>query len=858
MTYIAAELDAPSPPVIEQVAFTGEPLTAKSADHTEMIYIEKSLGEVIEQALMHSEVFRDLGGVVLRSPDTVRTNLSDSLQQTDPQFGMDAALSQFDATLSASSTFSNNDRIFNNAFFAGGTTAFQQDLHEHQIELSKRSATGSTMALRMLSEYDNNNAPANTFFNAYQSQIEGELRQPLLQGAGLEFNRIAGPGATPGVYNGVLIARSNFDITHADFEIALRDFISNVENAYWDLYLAYRELDAKKKAMEQALVLWNEAKSQASGELSNKAQEALARQQYFRLKSEVDDALSGRLLNGTQTRNGSSGGTLQGTGGVLATERRLRLMIGLPANDGTLLRPSDEAPMTQIPFHWENSLSEAMSQRPELHRQNATVKKREMELLAARNFLNPRLDAVGRYRYRGFGDDLFGAGPQIAPAPESAFGQLITGDNQEWSLGVELSMPVGYRQANAAVTHAQLALSRARAIQKEQQREVVSNLSASFADAERAYLQIENKLNQYVAAREYYLALKTQKDEQGLSVPADRIIDAMDRLVRAEVEFFRSRSEYAVSLKNIHYEKGTILKYKDLRIADAYRDETGGVAPIPIEPTPVEVTDDGEIDDVSEAVATLPPVEIHDVPDLSLDIPDAAEPASVIEAPRPLPPVDDEESFSIDLTAASDETESTNSIIEPIALPVSNADVAAPVEADQRYNPGQLDDDTPNYEWAIPLATEPTGDDEQIDLFERMPKRPAPAPPVLPELSDEQAATEPKAATTDAPIVPVSFDLGEVSVGGVGLKQTSGLPTSVRRPHPVQKRPVETESVEPEPAVELKGETVFNLMSHARQSATPRPDTTSAPKQVHRPRPVSSQADSSQDDTDFVLDLSGQ
>ena len=39
----------------------------------------------------------------------------------------------------------------------------------------------------------------------------------------------------PGVYQGVLIARTNTDISIADFEIAVRSLISDVENAYWDL-----------------------------------------------------------------------------------------------------------------------------------------------------------------------------------------------------------------------------------------------------------------------------------------------------------------------------------------------------------------------------------------------------------------------------------------------------------------------------------------------------------------------------------------------------------------------------------------------------------------------------------------------
>jgi len=36
---------------------------------------------------------------------------------------------------------------------------------------------------------------------------EAYARQPLLQGGGVDFNRIAGPNGTPGLINGVVIAR---------------------------------------------------------------------------------------------------------------------------------------------------------------------------------------------------------------------------------------------------------------------------------------------------------------------------------------------------------------------------------------------------------------------------------------------------------------------------------------------------------------------------------------------------------------------------------------------------------------------------------------------------------------------------
>ena len=598
---VTSEIDNPAPPVFHEASHSAPPITADVVAASELTYADRSLDDVLRDGLQHSTVLRDIGGVILRSPETVRTSLATRMQEADPRYGMEAALSAFDAQLAASAAFNNNDRIYNNSFFAGGATAFKQDLNDYQVELSKRTATGSLLAVRGVNNYDSNNAPANTFYSAWNSWLEGEIRQPLLQGGGLEFNRIAGPGSTPGVYNGILIAKANSDINQHDLTIALTDFVSNVENAYWDLYLAYRELDARKKAMEQALVVWNEIRAQAQGGGIKAAEESLARQQYYQLKSEVDEALSGRLLAGTQVRNGATGGTVQAGGGVLSAERRMRLLIGLPASDGSLIRPIEEPTMAAIHFDWDSSLHEAMTQRPELQKQNVSVKKRELELLAARNFVNPRLDAVGRYRFRGFGDDLIGSGNQGGSRPASSVGNLANGDNQEWMLGVELTVPIGYRKAHAAVDHAELALARERVIQKEQQREIVSNLSGATADGVRAYQAVQNGLNQYLAAQSYFEALTSQK-QTGLEVESDRLLDAQRRLVQSEIQFFRARAEYAVALKNFQYEKGSLLIYKDLRIA-------GASPPTDVLPTEGAVIDEGANEgNVIEEAPTAPPV----------------------------------------------------------------------------------------------------------------------------------------------------------------------------------------------------------------------------------------------------------
>lgn len=561
---VSAKVDNHHPEIVAEARIVA-PFTPRSIEDLDSIsYLDMSLDSILAVALNNNEVLRDLGGTILRNPEILKTRFLPAAFQTDPRFSMEAALSAFDAQLAATAYFNNNDQTYNNPFFAGGTNTFRQDEHDYTVELSKLTATGSRFALRNVTNYDSNNAPGNIFPNAWDTYVEGELRKPLLQGGGLQFNRIAGPGAAPGIYNGVLIAKVNNDITQSDFELTVNEYVSNVINAYWDLYLAYRTFDAKRDARDSALETWRQLKAD---EGEDPTRVSLAAEQYFRLKAEVDEALSGRLVQGTQVRNGSSGGTLRGSEGVQVAERRLRLLIGMPVADGQMLRPADEPEESEIVFDWNAASEEAVFYRPELRAQQLRIRKREMELLAARNFISPRLDAVGRYRFRGFGDDLINQGGiQSGPRPASAVGNLVAGDLQEWQLGVELTVPIGFRRAHLAVSNAELLLSRERVIQREQQKQVVHDLVNAIADAERAYLAAENNLNRYLSATEVVEAYEVKAGN--FELDADRVLDAQRRLMDAQVQYFQSRTEYAVALKNVHFEKGSLMAYTQVGILD--------------------------------------------------------------------------------------------------------------------------------------------------------------------------------------------------------------------------------------------------------------------------------------------------
>ena len=542
-------------------------------DYANVQYLPISLEDCINRALAESEVFRDLGGSIVSQPSVVGTSLDPAVQFSDPVSGEAAALSAFDANLRSGLFFENNDRPFNNRFSGDANGLLKQDLAEYNVEINKVAATGTSFTSRSTINYDANNQQQNRFNSSYEAILDTGFRHPLLQGSGSLFNRIAGPSQTPGIYNGILIARTNTEISQADFEEQAREFVSNVENAYWDLYYAYRELNAQTDARDAAYAVFKNTETNAESERASGLEKASAEEQYLRFEHAIIESLEGRPIEGTQSNSGTTGGTFRRTIGVRVAERRLRYLLGMAITDGALLQPADKPIKAPLVFDWDESVHFAIVKRPETRRQRWVVKQRELELTASRNFLMPRLDLVGNYRFRGLGKDLTGGGESlgddIANGSEDsgAFSDLASGNFQEVALGAELTMPVGFRRAHAAVRNAELRVQRERVIMREQERRITLDLSNAVAEARRAHSAMLLAERRFNAAIEYR-AQAAERIESGRS-QFDVLLEAQRRILEAQLQFINAEVEYSIAIKNVHFERGTFLEYHGIALAES-------------------------------------------------------------------------------------------------------------------------------------------------------------------------------------------------------------------------------------------------------------------------------------------------
>ena len=507
---------------------------------------ELTLDECVELALANSEVMQKLGGVVVSSPQGATTLYDQAIFETS-QASVEAALSAFDAQLNSSFTYNRSERKFNNPFFGGGAANLISNTSNFRFEVSKQTASGATIAVRNLTDYNRSNAPANAFPSTYDMVNQVEFRQPLGRGRGTMINRIAGPNAIAGNYNGVLIGRIRSDISLADFEIAVRNLVRDVESTYWDLYFAYRDLDTKIGARDAARETWENRQIRLENEVGRPDDEAQARQQYYNFQNQAQNALIGVAAGQ----------------GVLGTERNLRRLLGLSGNDGRLIRPVTEPTVAPIAYDWDQAQIQTLGKRVELRRQKWTLRQRELELCAARALNRWRFDMVGQYGARGFGDNLFGSRSRNIG---SAFDDLINGDLDDWQLGFELNGAIGNRQGHLAIRNAELNLVREKALLKEQQRQILLDLNQAYTEVDRALANVKTTFNSRVAVRE-----EIEPKRKRVTEGQDQIfflLDAEQRVATAESAVHRAIADYNKALMSYDYASGNMLRRYNIQLTE--------------------------------------------------------------------------------------------------------------------------------------------------------------------------------------------------------------------------------------------------------------------------------------------------
>lgn len=346
----------------------------------------------------------------------------------------------------------------------------------------------------------------------------------------------AGRKATrPAALTKLIVHAVDPDMTLQDLEKHVAHLVREVEIAYWDLYLSYRDVANGVKLRDSAREVARISAAHLESGTGTRQELAQAQEQYHGAEAQLKIALHGSNLTPNVV-------------GLYDRERALRKILGLSVEDGRLLHPMDhpflKSPAGDQSFDFNKLSDEMLATRTDLKSIQLRIKSQELELTTAKNQIKPTMHLSELYRLQGTDGR--------AESKES------------WSAFVE-SLPLGSRREAARIRNAQLRLARTKAYFKECERLLSQQLAEAVNETQSlkgAAINHKNRL--HVAYEEVDARFK--EFERGLS-NVNVVLQSQQRRAEAEHEFHDALAEFRKSTNYISYISGTLLAENDVSIS---------------------------------------------------------------------------------------------------------------------------------------------------------------------------------------------------------------------------------------------------------------------------------------------------
>jgi hypothetical protein len=235
-------------------------------------------------------------------------------------------------------------------------------------------------------------------------------------------------------------------------------------------------------------------------------------------------------------------------------------MLGMPIEDGTRLVPIDAPTIAPFTPDWESGLNEAMTLFPSLILARQDLKKQQLNLITQKNLLLPFVNFTATYDYNAIGSQLDGS------IPANAWKNLGKGNFNDWSVGIRGEIPIGYRDAHAAVRQARLQLSQSYLQLRDQELKVQRFLAQQYRNVFEFYQRIQAGR----AEREAYAQLLNARFKQFLAGRGtlDFLLQAQQSWADALSREYQNIANYNKSLAAFEFAKGTLLQYDNVIIAE--------------------------------------------------------------------------------------------------------------------------------------------------------------------------------------------------------------------------------------------------------------------------------------------------
>lgn len=493
-----------------------------------------SLDEAIRIALDNSEAVRFLTG---------STAVFSGLTIYDPAISntaIDEEQGRFDPTLELNNSWDRSEppqAIFDPDDSTGARiTGITTDAHNSTARLSKTNVLGGVASLAADSNFSRSRPGIFPLKPRDQDFLTMSYVQPLLQGAGVRANLAP-----------IVIARINTERSYFQLKDGLQELVRGVIEGYWALVFARTDVWAREQQVSQGKVALNFADAQKRAGRGNAGDVAQAKLALANFRANLVAAKANELQR----------------------EAALRNILGLPPSDGQRLVPITPPFANQVQIKWEELLRLAEQRRPDLIELKLIIEADRQLLAVANNNARPSVDAVGLYRWNGLEGDT-PARVRISTGP---------GQFTDWTLGVNIALPLGLRRDRATLRRQELIIARDFAALNQGLHAATHDLATSTRNLAQFFEQFrqlkEARNAAFVNLRVQQLTFKNPfGDRQPIQLNVLQAIADWGNAISAEAQ---SLAQYNTELATLERLSGTILETHGVHL---FEERFGAIGPL--------------------------------------------------------------------------------------------------------------------------------------------------------------------------------------------------------------------------------------------------------------------------------------
>jgi outer membrane protein TolC len=383
--------------------------------------------------------------------------------------------------------------------------------------------TGANLQADFRNQRQDTNSVFSSFNPSYQSSFFVNLSQPLFRGLKIDAGR-----------QQLRVSKNNREISDVAFRQTVINTLANTKTLYFDLIAAIDNLEAQRKSLElaQKLLSENEIKVRVG---------TLAPLDVVEAESEVASREEGVIVAENQ---------------LAEAEDALKLAI-FPEHDAATwslrIVPTDRPSTERVDVDVDAAIAKALEQRTDVVSARKRLQNSEYTLEYAGDLTKPAIDLVAGVGSVGVGgtflvrEGLGGEVTQTIPGGYSdALGDVFGLENPDWSVGVQVSIPLQNRSARAQKARAQIALDQARTSLTRLEMLVAQAVRTAGRAVETNYKRVGTTQAAQVL-QDRRLDAEQKKFAAGMST-SFLVTQAQRDLALAEVAALRAAADYRKSI----------------------------------------------------------------------------------------------------------------------------------------------------------------------------------------------------------------------------------------------------------------------------------------------------------------------